>query len=176
MRRHCDAPPSESTFFLFVFVVASFTFYLAGSDDRDLTTPASPSDSAVSFAYSDPSESQFSGMEPEDEPGTLTVSGVTADGFDLSWKLSGPGVYDSLAVECRDAQQLWDVRELRLPGDVTGSRIQGLKPLTAYQIKLYGITTSQKSALLEAVAITGIKFSSALGMHNIVCFRNIKAT
>ncbi|XP_075885601.1 tenascin-like isoform X5 [Nelusetta ayraudi] len=140
---------------------ASFTFYLAGSDDRDLTTPASPSDSAVSFAYSDPSESQFSGMEPEDEPGTLTVSGVTADGFDLSWKLSGPGVYDSLAVECRDAQQLWDVRELRLPGDVTGSRIQGLKPLTAYQIKLYGITTSQKSALLEAVAITAPKSTSA---------------
>lgn len=106
-------------------------------------------------------------MEPEDEPGTLTVSGITADGFDLSWKLSSRSVYDNLAVEVRDAQQLWDVRELRLPGDVTGSRIQGLKPFTQYQIKLSGITASQKWALLEAVAVTGIKFASALGMHNI---------
>lgn len=97
-------------------------------------------------------------MEPEDEPGTLTVSGITADGFDLSWKLSNHVVYDSLSVECRDAQRLWDVSELRLPVDVTGSRIHGLKPFTQYEIKLYGITASQKSALLEAVAVTGIKF------------------
>lgn len=158
---------------VFVSVVASFTFYLAGSDDRDLTTPASPSHSAVSFAYSDPSESQFSGMEPEDEPGQLTVSAVTAEGFDLSWKLGGRGVYDSLAVECKDAQQLWDVRQLPLPGDATGSRIQGLKPLTEYHIKLYGITASQRSALLQAVAVTGIKFSLALRMHNVVYFPNL---
>lgn len=98
-------------------------------------------------------------MEPEDVLGALTVSGITPDGFDLSWNLSGRTVYDSLAVEYKDTQQLWDAKEVRLPGDVTASRIQGLKPFTEYQIKLYGITTSQRAVLLEAVAVTGIKFS-----------------
>lgn len=108
-------------------------------------------------------------MEPEDQPGMLTVSGIRADGFDLSWELSDRAAYDSLAVECRDALRLWDASELQLPVDATGSRVHGLKPLTQYEIKLYGITASQKSALLEAVAVTGIKYASALGMHNIVC-------
>lgn len=144
---------------LFVFLVASFTFYLADSDDRELTTPTGSDDNVISFVYLDPSETQFSGMEPEDELGTLTVSGITPDGFDLSWKLKAHSVYDSFIVECKDTQRLWDAREVQLPGDVTGSRIQGLKALTEYEIKLYGITTSQRSALLEAVAVTGIIFS-----------------
>lgn len=144
---------------LFVFLVASFTFYLADSDGRELTTPTGSDDNVISFVYLDPSETQFSGMEPEDELGTLTVSGITPDGFDLLWNLKAHSVYDSFIVECKDTQRLWDVREVQLPGDVTGSRIQGLKALTEYEIKLYGITTSQRSALLEAVAVTGIKFS-----------------
>uniref|UniRef100_A0A673B3R4 Zmp:0000000846 n=1 Tax=Sphaeramia orbicularis TaxID=375764 RepID=A0A673B3R4_9TELE len=84
--------------------------------------------------------------EPEDERGTLTVSGIASDRFDLSWKLKPPGVYDSLAVEYKDTQRLLEVREVYLPGDAAGSRIQGLKASTEYQIKLYGITSSQRSA------------------------------
>lgn len=143
----------------FFFFVASFTFYLAGSDDREPTPRTGSDDNVISFVYLDPSDTQFSGMEPEDELGTLTVSGITPEGFDLSWKLKDHAVYDSFAVECKDTQRLWDVREVQLPGDVAGSRIQGLRPLTEYQIKLYGITTSQRSALLEAVAVTGIILS-----------------
>ncbi|XP_044030141.1 tenascin isoform X1 [Siniperca chuatsi] len=139
---------------------ASFTFYLADSDDRELTTPTGSEDNVISFVYLDPSESQFSGTEPEDELGTLTISGITPDGFDLSWKLKAHSVYDSFAVEYNDTLQLWDVREVRLPGDATGSRIQGLKASTEYQIKLYGITSSQRSALLEAVALTAPKPTS----------------
>lgn len=154
--------PKNDAFFdlcLFVFFVASFTFYLAGSDDLEATPRTGSDDNVISFVYLDPSDTQFSGMEPEDELGTLTVSGITPEGFDLSWKLKDHTVYDSFAVECKDTQHLWDVREVQLPGDVTGSRIQGLRPLTEYQIKLYGITTSQRSALLEAVAVTGIILS-----------------
>ena len=147
---------------LFVFPVASFTFYLADSDGRELTTPTGSEDNVISFVYLDPSESQISGTEPEDEPGTLTVSGITPDGFDLSWTLKAHGVYDSFAVEYKDTQRSWDVREVQLPADATGSRIEGLKASTEYQIKLYGITGSQRSALLEAVAVTGIRFSFRL--------------
>ncbi|KAM6901913.1 LOW QUALITY PROTEIN: tenascin-like [Lycodopsis pacificus] len=140
---------------------ASFTFYLADSDDRELTTAAGSEDNVISFAYLDPSESQLSvGTEPEDELGELTVSGITPDGFDLTWKLKAHGVCDSLTVEYKDTRRLWDAREARLPGDATGSRIQGLNASTEYQIKLYGITSSQRSALLEAVAVTAPKPTS----------------
>ncbi|XP_042079200.1 tenascin isoform X4 [Haplochromis burtoni] len=139
---------------------ASFTFYLADSDDRELATPTGLEDNVISFVYLDPSESQFSGTEPEDEPGVLTVSSVTSDGFDLSWKLKARGVYDSFALEYKDTQRLWDMREVQLPGDAHGSRIHGLTASTEYLIKLYGITGSQRAALLEAVAITAPKPTS----------------
>nr|XP_033502701.1 tenascin isoform X4 [Epinephelus lanceolatus] len=140
---------------------ASFTFYLADSDDRELTTPTGSEDNVISFVYLDPLESQFPvGTEPEDELEKLTISGITPDGFDLSWKLNAHSVYDSLAVECKDTQRLWDVRKFQLPGDANGSRIQGLNASTEYQIKLYGIAGSQRSALLEAVAVTAPKPTS----------------
>lgn len=149
---------------LFVFLVASFTFYLADSDDRELTTPTGSEDNVISFVYLDPSESQFPGTETEDELGPLTISGITSDGFDLSWRQKAHSVYDSFAVEYKDTQRLWDVSVVQLPGDATGSRIEGLKASTEYQIKLYGITSSQRSALLEAVAVTGISFSFRLNI------------
>lgn len=137
----------------FVFLVASFTFYLADSDDRELTSPSGSEDNVISFVYLDPSE---------DELGKLTTSGITPDGFELSWKLKAHGVYDSFTVEYKDTLRLWDVREVQLPADATGSRIQGLNASTEYQIILYGLTSSQRSALLEAVAVTGISFSFSL--------------
>lgn len=143
---------------LFVFLVASFTFYLADSDDRELTTPTGSEDNVISFVYLDPSEPQFSATELEDELGALAVSGVTSDGFDLTWRIKAHSVYDSLALEYKDTR-LWDGRGVQLPGDATGSRIKGLKASTEYQIKLYGIKSRQRSALLEAVAVTGISSS-----------------
>ncbi len=143
---------------LFVCLVASFTFYLADSDDREIATPTGSEDNVISFVHLEPSESQFSGTEPEDELGALTISGITHDGFDLSWNLKAHSVYDSFAVEYKDTQQLLDIREVQLPGDATGSKIEGLKASTEYQIKLYGITSSQRSALLQANAVTGIRF------------------
>ncbi|XP_072228122.1 tenascin-like [Leuresthes tenuis] len=136
---------------------ASFTFYLADSDDRKLVTPKGSEDNVISFVYLEPSESQFSGTEPEDEHGSLTISGITPDGFDLSWKLKPQDVYDNFAVEYEDTQRLWDVRQVQLPGDAHGSRISGLNASTEYQIKLYGLKNSQRSALLEAVAVTAPK-------------------
>ncbi|XP_023816274.1 tenascin isoform X4 [Oryzias latipes] len=137
---------------------ASFTFYLAVSDDRELTASAASEDNLISFVYLNPPESHFSGTEPEDTLGTLTVSGVASDGFDLTWKANH--VYDNFTVEYRESLPLGDVREVQLPGDAGGSRIRGLKPSTEYQIKLYGVQNSQRSALLEAVAFTAPKPTS----------------
>lgn len=138
-------------------LVVSFTFYLADPDDHEQTPPTGSEDNPINSVYLDPSETQFSRMEPDEEPGTLTVSGVTHDGFDLSWNLTAHSIYDSFTVEYTDIRQLWDMREVPLPGDVTGTSIRGLKALTEYQIKLYGEIQNQRSALLEAVAVTGIR-------------------
>ncbi|XP_067341368.1 tenascin-like isoform X1 [Channa argus] len=138
---------------------ASFTFYLSDSDDRELTTTTGLEDNVISVVHLDASESQFSGTELQDELGVLAISGITSDGFDLSWSLNAHSIYDSLAVEYTEAH-LWDVREILLPGDAIGSRIEGLKASTEYQIKLYGITSRQRSALLKAVAVTAPKPTS----------------
>ncbi|XP_056875257.1 tenascin isoform X4 [Takifugu flavidus] len=138
----------------------SFTFYLADPDDHEQTPPTGSEDNPINSVYLDPSETQFSRMEPDEEPGTLTVSGVTHNGFDLSWNLTAHSIYDSFTVEYTDIRQLWDMREVPLPGDVTGTSIRGLKALTEYQIKLYGEIQNQRSALLEAVAVTAPKSTS----------------
>lgn len=157
---------TSASFFLPAFV-ASFTFYLAGQPDDGLTSPAGPEDNPANSVYLDPSETQFSGMEPDDEPGTLTVSAVAPDGFDLSWDLTAPGVYDSLTVECTDVEGLWDAREVPLPGDAAGASVRGLRALTEYRIKLYGVIRNQRSALLEAAAVTGRRvFILEVGMHD----------
>lgn len=143
--------------FVFVLPIASFTFYLAETDDREPTTASGSEDNVISFVYLDPSESPLSGTKPEDGLAALTVSDLTPHGFDLSWKLKARGVYDSLTVEYKDTQGLWDVRDVQLPGDAAGSRVKGLRASTEYQIKLYGITSSQRSALAEAIAVTGIR-------------------
>ncbi|XP_029693779.1 tenascin-like isoform X1 [Takifugu rubripes] len=138
----------------------SFTFYLADPDDHEQMPPTGSEDNPINSVYLDPSETQFSRMEPDEEPGTLTVSGVTHDRFDLSWNLTAHSIYDSFTVEYTDIRQLWDMREVPLPGDVTGTSIRGLKALTEYQIKLYGEIQNQRSALLEAVAVTAPKSTS----------------
>ncbi|KAM9735442.1 tenascin-like isoform 4-T4 [Menidia menidia] len=139
---------------------ASFTFYIADSDDRKLATPTVSEDNVISFVYLEPSESQFSGTEPKDEHGSLTISGITPDGFDLTWKLKPQDAYDNFAIEYKDTQRLWDVGQVQLPGDAHGSRISGLKASTEYQIKLFGLKNSQRSELLEAVAATAPKPTS----------------
>ncbi|XP_019909114.3 tenascin isoform X3 [Esox lucius] len=136
---------------------ASFTFYLADLVP-ELTTPLASEDNVISFVSLDASDSdqQISGMGLKLKDGLreLNISNVTSEGFELSWKSSAHFAYDSYVLECRDTLGLWDVKEVHLHGDATGSKIQGLRESTKYRVKLYGIINSQRSTPLEAVAIT----------------------
>ncbi|XP_010876350.3 tenascin isoform X2 [Esox lucius] len=139
---------------------ASFTFYLADLVP-ELTTPLASEDNVISFVSLDASDSdqQISGMGLKLKDGLreLNISNVTSEGFELSWKSSAHFAYDSYVLECRDTLGLWDVKEVHLHGDATGSKIQGLRESTKYRVKLYGIINSQRSTPLEAVAITAPK-------------------
>ena len=144
--------------------VASHTFYSAHSEVPELTPHSGPDDNIISFAHLDTApDSQLSGMGPADELAGLNVSAHTSEGFDLSWEIKPPAVYDSLVVECRGSLQTLAVREERLSGDSTRSRIRGLNASTEYRVTLHGVSGSNRSLLLEAVAVTGTGVS--LGAH-----------
>uniref|UniRef100_A0A672KJN0 Tenascin-like n=1 Tax=Sinocyclocheilus grahami TaxID=75366 RepID=A0A672KJN0_SINGR len=57
-------------------------------------------------------------------------------------------------VELKDFSGKWK-EEVHLHGEVNDTKIRGLKASTEYQVRLYGISNSQRSSLLEAVAVTG---------------------
>ena len=144
--------------------VASHTFYSAHSEVPELTPHSGPDDNTISFAHLDTGpDSQLSGMGPADELAGLNVSAHTSEGFDLSWEIKPPAVYDSLVVECRGSLQTLAVTEERLSGDSTHSRVRGLNASTEYRVTLHGVSGSNRSLLLEAVAVTGTGVS--LGAH-----------
>ncbi|XP_023193838.1 tenascin-like isoform X3 [Xiphophorus maculatus] len=133
---------------------ATFTFYLAASDDREQRTPTGSEGNVTSSVILDPPESQISETEAEDERGTLTASSAASDGLDLSWELKTPGASDSVPVWYKDAQISRDGSEVQLPGDSRGAGVGGPEPTAEYQTELFGIKSSQGPALPEAVAVT----------------------
>uniref|UniRef100_A0A3Q2ZT11 Tenascin C n=1 Tax=Kryptolebias marmoratus TaxID=37003 RepID=A0A3Q2ZT11_KRYMA len=135
-----EIPVTETTYILSNLIPGmSYTFSLTAERGHRRSRPVSLSAST--------------GECPEDEQGTLTVSRIKSDVFDISWKLNAHS-------------SLQDMGEVRLPGDAHGSRITGLKASTEYQIKLFGITSSQRPALLEAVAVTGITPTTQSALEN----------
>ncbi len=157
-----------------LFLVASFTFYLANTFP-ELGSAKGTDDNVISFVSLDNSEIPFSGSEYEDPTGTLALSNVTSEGFDLAWESNKYAGYDSYTVELKDFSGKWK-EEVHLHGEVNDTKIRGLKASTEYQVRLYGISNNQRSSLLEAVAVTGIHF--LLGFKSsvsaITTLRNVK--
>ncbi|XP_051953300.1 tenascin-like [Xyrauchen texanus] len=137
---------------------ASFTFYLANTFP-EISSVKGMDDNVISFVSLDNSESPFSGSGHEDPAGTLIVSNVTFNGFDLMWESNKYIGYDSYTVELKDFSGKWN-KEVHLHGEVAGTKIRGLRPSTKYHVKLYGISSNQRSSLLEAVAVTAPKSTS----------------
>uniref|UniRef100_A0A3Q2NS77 Tenascin Ca n=1 Tax=Fundulus heteroclitus TaxID=8078 RepID=A0A3Q2NS77_FUNHE len=133
---------------------ATFTFYLAASDDRKQRTSTGSEDNVSSSVILDLPESQIFETEPEDEHGKPTVSGIASDGFDPSGKLKTHSASDEVAVRYEDTQRMWDGREVQLSGDSNGATISGLMPSAEYETELFGTKGSQVSSPDEAVAVT----------------------
>ncbi|RXN31563.1 tenascin-like isoform X1 [Labeo rohita] len=149
-RRSAPATVTAST--------ASFTFYLANTFPEFGSAKGSD-DNVISFVSLDNSEIPFSGSGYEDPTGTLTVSNITSDGFDLAWESNKHVGYDSYTVELKDFSGKWK-EEVHLHAEVNDTKIRGLKASTEYQVRLYGISNNQRSSLLEAVAVTAPKSTS----------------
>lgn len=150
---------------LCLFLVASFTFYLAETDP-DLGPAKDADDNVISFVSLDTSESPFSGSGDEDPAGALIVSNVTSDGFHVTWDSNKHVGFESYTVEVKDFSGKWS-EEVHLRKEVTATRIYGLRAFTEYQVRLYGISDNQRSSLLEAVAVTGRNFHLGF-IHSLI--------
>lgn len=149
-----------------LFLVASFTFYLAESAP-ELSFAKDSDDNLISFVLLDTSESNFSGSGDQEANDTLTVSNITSDGFDLTWESNKLIGFDSYTVELKDFSGKRS-EEVHLQREVTGTKIRGLSASTEYQVRLYGISNNQRSSLLEAVAVTGINSLELMSVYTSI--------
>uniref|UniRef100_A0A803V3J4 Tenascin C n=1 Tax=Ficedula albicollis TaxID=59894 RepID=A0A803V3J4_FICAL len=78
---------------------------------------------------------------PEAEPqlGTLTLTNVTPDSFNLSWSTRA-GPFAAFVIKIRDSLAAQEPQELTVPGGARSARISGLTDHTAYDIHLQGTT------------------------------------
>ncbi|NXI29376.1 TENA protein, partial [Sterrhoptilus dennistouni] len=77
--------------------------------------------------------------EAEPQLGTLTLTNVTPDSFNLSWSSRG-GAFATFVIQIRDSLAAQDPREVTVPGDARSAHISGLTAHTAYDIHLRGTT------------------------------------
>ncbi|NXO63183.1 TENA protein, partial [Phainopepla nitens] len=77
--------------------------------------------------------------EAEPQLGTLTLTNVTPDSFNLSWS-TRDGPFASFVIRIRDALAAHDAQELTVPGGTRSAHISGLTDHTAYAIHIQGTT------------------------------------
>ncbi|NXC04953.1 TENA protein, partial [Orthonyx spaldingii] len=77
--------------------------------------------------------------EAEPQLGTLTLTNVTPDSFNLSWT-TRDGPFATFVIKIRDSLAAQDAQELTVPGGTRSAHISGLTAHTAYAIHIQGTT------------------------------------
>ncbi|NXC81761.1 TENA protein, partial [Cercotrichas coryphoeus] len=77
--------------------------------------------------------------EAEPQLGTLTLTNVTPNSFNLSWSTRA-GPFATFVIKIRDALAAREAQELTVPGGTRSAHISGLTDHTAYGIHLQGTT------------------------------------
>ncbi|NXS27072.1 TENA protein, partial [Pomatostomus ruficeps] len=77
--------------------------------------------------------------EAEPQLGTLTLTNVTPDSFNLSWTVR-EGPFAAFVIRVRDSLAAREAQELTVPGGTRSAHISGLTAHTAYAIHLQGTT------------------------------------
>ncbi|XP_014728614.1 PREDICTED: tenascin isoform X2 [Sturnus vulgaris] len=79
--------------------------------------------------------------EAEPQLGTLTLTNVTPDSFNLSWSTRA-GPFATFVIKIRDSLAAQEAQELTVPGGTRSAHISGLAENTAYDIHLQGTTST----------------------------------
>ncbi|NXK89044.1 TENA protein, partial [Formicarius rufipectus] len=77
--------------------------------------------------------------EAEPQLGTLTLSNVTPDSFNLSWT-TRDGPFEEFVIRVRDSQAAQEPQELTVSGGTRSAHISGLLDHTAYDVNIKGTT------------------------------------
>ncbi|XP_030915064.1 tenascin isoform X2 [Geospiza fortis] len=77
--------------------------------------------------------------EAEPQLGTLTLTNVTPDSFNLSWTTQA-GSFATFVIKIQDSLAAQEAQELTVPGGTRSAHISGLTDHTAYDIHIQGTT------------------------------------
>nr|XP_054502379.1 tenascin [Agelaius phoeniceus] len=90
-----------------------------------------------------------------EQPGVaeLTVSDITPESFNLSWKASN-GDFDVFTIEIIDSNRLLEPMEFNLSGNSRTAHISGLSPSTDFIVYLSGISRGFRTQAISAAATT----------------------
>ncbi|NWT22792.1 TENA protein, partial [Cardinalis cardinalis] len=77
--------------------------------------------------------------EAEPQLGTLTLTNVTPDSFNLSWTTRA-GPFATFVIKIQDSLAAQEAQELTVPGGTRSAHISGLTDHTAYDIHIQGTT------------------------------------
>uniref|UniRef100_A0A8D2MQL1 Tenascin C n=1 Tax=Zonotrichia albicollis TaxID=44394 RepID=A0A8D2MQL1_ZONAL len=94
---------------------------------------------------------------PEAEPqlGTLALTNVTPDSFNLSWTTRA-GPFATFVIKIQDSLAAQEAQELTVPGGARSAHISGLTDHTAYDIHIQGTTRAEAMPPLENLTVSDV--------------------
>lgn len=101
-------------------------------------------------------QSYTSFLSPVTQPvvGTLFVSNLTSEKFQISWN-GTEGKVDGFVLEIIDSDWLMEPKEYNLSSNVHSYEVTGLRPSTDYIAYLYGTYKGSRTDAVSVVASTG---------------------
>ncbi|XP_038190047.1 tenascin isoform X2 [Arvicola amphibius] len=116
-------------------------------------TPYRVSIYGVLQSYRTPVLSAETSTAKEPQIGNLNVSGVTHEGFNLSWTATD-GIFDMFTIEIIDSNRLLQTTERNISGADRTAHISGLPPSTDFIVYLSGIAPSIRTKTISTTATT----------------------
>nr|XP_006005618.1 PREDICTED: tenascin isoform X3 [Latimeria chalumnae] len=100
------------------------------------------------------------------EVGSLVVSNLTSESFDLSWTAT-EGAFDVFMIEIIDSNRLLEPREFNVSGTLYTTSISGLLPSTDYVVYLYGFAHGVRTQAISTVATTAVGAPKGLTFSDV---------
>ncbi|XP_019396181.1 PREDICTED: tenascin isoform X3 [Crocodylus porosus] len=131
--------PADSTSYILQGLDAGteYTISLIAEKGRHKSKPTTVKDSTA--------------MHPE--VGELNVSGITPEGFNLSWTAT-ERAFETFTIEIINSNRLLEPMEYNISGNLRTAHISGLSPSTDYIVYLYGITPGFRTQAISVAVIT----------------------
>lgn len=93
--------------------------------------------------------------EPEPQLGTLILSNITPDSFNVSWTAQA-GPFAKIVVNVSDSHSLYEPQQLTVSGDTQQAHVTGLVENTGYDVSVAGTTwAGNPTKPLTAFVTTG---------------------